>query len=384
MISLTVTATLCSPVHLGAKNTSANFLAGLGHIPGRALLGAAAWAWIDDGGDRRTPAFAQRFASSDVSWGDLLLVPEDDGALAEGIPIVPPRTAKTCKLFELRHGVMDDLNRPRALDEQGDQGPHCPECGAGLKRLDHALVLQTGKDPRAAKPSLQHRTHLSIGFDTGTARSGYLYSREVLEEGQVFRGQIQCADEPTADALITDLERLPLAVGGARSRGYGQLQVEVERGASPAVSMAEIARCSERLAAGRAPAPADVRYFTLTAASPWFLRESDGSQARVLSPSWLARALGIGEAAVRILDGEARSEARSGWDGAANLPTEVRHLIVAGSTFLCGVAGLDDAALHAGLTALLERGFGGHRLEGLGRVIVNHPLHFTSEAHRGS
>ena len=58
MIPLSLTVTLRSPVHLGAKSTAGNFLAGLNYIPGRSLLGAVAWAWIDAGGDPGSPEFA--------------------------------------------------------------------------------------------------------------------------------------------------------------------------------------------------------------------------------------------------------------------------------------------------------------------------------------
>src|SRR4051812_3383348 len=104
MIPLNVTATLRSPVHLGARNTAANFLAGLGYIPGRALLGAAAWACIDRGDAPEALEFSTRFVSGEVSWGDLRLVPLDEtGMPITGLPIVAPRTAETCKLFGLRH-----------------------------------------------------------------------------------------------------------------------------------------------------------------------------------------------------------------------------------------------------------------------------------------
>ncbi|WP_437600239.1 RAMP superfamily CRISPR-associated protein [Sorangium sp. So ce590] len=372
MIPLTLTATLRSPMHLGATNTAGNFLASLSYLPGRSLLGAVAWAWIDAGGDPGAPEFAHRFVSGAVSWGDLHPVPvkEETGAAVDGEPLVVPRTIKVCKLSGLRHGLVDVLLTTPPPEA-------CPLCGVGLDRLEGVLVGD--HDGRWLSPELhrQHRAHVSIAFDTGTARSGDLYSRDVLEEGQVFRGQIHCSDEPTAKAILDELPRLRLAVGGARSRGFGQIEVQVKR--ATASTLEVLREQSERVA----QSPADVWYFTLTAVSPWCVRETDGSHARSLTPRRLARVLGVEEANARIVRGDARSESRSGWDGAAGLPTELRHVIVAGSTFLCAVRGLDGPTLQARLLRLSGRGIGEHRAEGLGRVAVNHPLHFISaEANR--
>lgn len=372
MIPLTLTATLRSPAHLVAKSTAGNFLASLGYLPGRSLLGAAAWAWIDAGGDPAAPEFTHRFVSGAVSWGDLHPVPVNAETMApvDGEPLIVPRTVKVCKFAGLSHGFVDVLitNPPPEA---------CPLCGVDLDRLEGVLVA--GPDGQWSSPQLhrRHRAHVSISFDTGTARSGALYSRDVLEEGQVFRGQIHCSDEPTAQAILDELPRLRLAVGGARSRGFGQIEIQVERATRPTLDL--LRQQSERVARS----PVDVWYFTLTAMSPWCLRETDGGYARSLSPRRLARALGVGEGDASIVRGDARSESRSGWDGAAGLPTELRHAIVAGSTFLCVVRGVDGPTLRARLQRLSESGIGEHRAEGLGRVRVNHPLHFiAAEASR--
>ncbi|WP_437743775.1 RAMP superfamily CRISPR-associated protein [Sorangium sp. So ce1504] len=371
MIPLSLTATLRSPVHLGAKSTAGNFLTGLDYLPGRSLLGAVAWAWIDAGGDPGSPEFAHRFVSGAVSWGDLHPVPvkEETGAAVDGEPLVVPRTLKICKLLRLGHGLVDVLITTPPPDA-------CPACGVGLDRLDG--VLASDQDGRWLSPALhrRHRAHVAIAFATGTARSGDLYSREVLEEGQVFRGQIHCADERTAQAILDELPRLRLAVGGARSRGFGQIDVQVTRAMSP--TLEGLRQQSERVA----QSPVDVWYFTLTAASPWCVRETDGAHARSLTPLRLAQALGVDASNALIVRGDARSENRSGWDGAAGLPTEVRHVIVAGSTFLCAVRGLDGSTLRDRLLRLIGRGIGEHRAEGLGRVTVNHPLHFISRGGR--
>lgn len=380
MIALTITATLGSSVQLGAKNTAATFLSGLDFIPGRTLLGAAAWAWIDQGGNPESQDFKERFLSNDVSWGDLLPVPKSDtGHPVDGLPMVTPRTAMTCKLFGLRHGHQDtllakpdDLECSHIIDNQ--------PCGVGLRRLDRVLVMDDQGARKYARPHKQHRTHLAIAFETGAARTGYLYSREVLQEGQVFRGRMHCTNPTVASMLRAELEeKLRLSVGSGRSRGYGQLQIQVKQDELPVLTEEELTLTSDQIATQRklATGGQNVRYFTLTAGSSWFLRESDGSHARSLSKTRLARILDVADRQVEILTGEVRSETRSGWDGAAGLPIESRHLILAGSTFLCSITELRDADLSEKLNRLIGCGIGGGRTEGLGRVLVNHPLHFT-------
>jgi len=292
--------------------------------------------------------------------------------------MITPRTAMTCKLFGLRHGHRDmllekpdDLECPHIIDNK--------PCGVGLRRLDRVLVMDNQGGREYARPHKQHRTHLAIAFETGAARAGYLYSREVLQEGQVFRGRIHCTDPNVASILCAELEeKLRLSVGSGRSRGYGQLQIQVKQDELPVLTEAELTLTSDQIVTQRKLATGGhARYFTLTAGSPWFLRESDGSHARSLSKARLARILDVAGSQVEILTGEVRSETRSGWDGAAGLPIESRHLILAGSTFLCSVTELSAADLAEKLNRLIGCGIGGYRTEGLGRVLVNHPLHFT-------
>lgn len=408
MIPITVTATLQSSVHLGTRNTAAYFLNSLDHIPGRALLGAAAWAWLDSGRSANAPEFHDRFLSGRASWGDLYPVPvdPDSGEALVGLPVVPPHTTMTCKLFGFQHRYFDTLLHERQECPYPVKGG---PCGMGLQRIERGLFRRTIQEDQfevdavyegvpddwsssLLRPQMrkQHRTHLAIGLHTGTARTGYLYSRETLREGQVFRGQLYCADAALADALIAELaaeDRPPLSVGGGRSRGYGQLELHASKDRCPAISAtainvhsAEIAR-SLRIANTNHGDTRDATacFFTLTAGSPWLLREADGGCALSLTDVWLQRALSLTSSQrAEVLDGESRTETRSGWDGAAGLPTELRHLISAGSTFVCKVQGLELADVQTRLTALLCRGIGAQRVEGLGRVVVNHPLHFIS------
>ncbi|MCG8424902.1 MAG: hypothetical protein MJE77_44015 [Proteobacteria bacterium] len=388
MIALTVTATLRAPVHLGAKNTGAYFMNSLRFIPGRSLLGAAAWACLDRGDDPAEPTFQRRFISGDVSWGDLLPVPLEShgGGPLDAMPMLAPRTAKTCKLFGLDHGCADTLL------SVGGHGGECTrdvgsgQCGAGLKRMDGVVAVSGANELRAVRrPALGYRTHLAVGFETGSARHGYLYSREVLQEGQVFRGQIKCCNADAADELRADLQELPLAVGQGRSRGYGLLEIDVQLDPAAPLTVDEITRCSDSLAERYEgarygdQARSGARYFTLTAASAWCVRTPDGGYHRALSSARLAQLLDVDPSTIDVVAGDMRAETRSGWDGAAGLPIEVRHFIVAGSTLLCRTTGLADQDLVTRLGEILSRGIGDHRLEGLGRVVVNHPLHV---AHR--
>lgn len=381
MTTLTVTATLRSPAHLGMRNTSAYFVPSFRHVPGRVLLGAMAWAWIDSGKDPDNEHFSRLFLSGATSWGDLLPVPEtaDGRSVVVEMPLVAPSTLMACKLSGLRHSAVDSILRTAPLDSCA----HKTEgrvCGAGLKRLD-GVGAWVGETWLPSKAIRAQRTHLAIGIDTGTARPGYLYSREVLQEGQVFRGEVRCSDETAATTLAAEIQQLPLSIGSGRSRGYGKMEVAVEMAGRPSMSIEWIGRCADQLGTLardelRDGVPEGARLFTLTAASSWALREPCGGYARTLRNERLAAALGVDAASVQIVAAHPRSETGSGWDGAAGLPTEVRHVVAAGSTFLCAVSGLDDRELCPRLDALLDRGIGGQRLDGFGRIILNHPLHF--------
>jgi len=126
--------------------------------------------------------------------------------------------------------------------------------------------------------------------------------------------------------------------------------------------------------------------FALTAASPWLFRGKDGGYERTLEAARLAAALELEPNDTPLEDRilfharQVRSGHRASWDAAAGLPLELRHLIAAGSTFLCEVRDCNAIDLANRLSRLIRRGIGGQRVEGLGRITVNHPI-FRSHEH---
>ncbi len=377
MNCLTVTATLTSTAYLSLTNTNAYFLESRDFITGRVLLGAAAWACINQGQDANSDDFQSRFVAGGVSWGDLH--PITEATPADTVPLMAPRTAKTCKLHGLAHGLTDTL-----LNSSDNNICSFNHCGVGLERLSGSFFQSIDGKWHRANPRHQNRTHLSIGFETGTARSGYLFSRDVIEEGQAFRGQIFCENDALGKKLVEQLQALSLSVGGGRSRGYGQIQMSVTPCEMPKLPRETIAAQSRQIQSLLNESSADTNYFTLTATSPWFLHQPDGAHARTLTSTALAQAMGLDATQITIRKGDVRSEYRTGWDGKAGLPTESRHLVSAGSTFLCSITGVDEDQFYRSLAHIHSKGIGAEQVQGFGRVIINHPMHFIQEMNNGN
>lgn len=216
-----------SPLVLRADRSRIQFNPCLDYVPGSAVRGALAAACLQRRG--ADPMFQALFPGRGASFGDLS--PSTGNAAGHLLPA----TARSCKRFSLDHrrSLTDSLLRLALASILDDPAPlkgkweNCPEPECGQKR-DHAREYLT----RTLDTVSVHRRILAgtaIQRATGTVEPRRLYSQEALEEGQFLRGAIRF-DTDHADQLAQELEEtlhvgLQLAIGSARSRGMGVVEI---------------------------------------------------------------------------------------------------------------------------------------------------------------
>jgi len=380
-----------APLALRATRTSEQFTATLTHIPGATLRGALAMEYLRTGGEPTDDHFAALFLTGAVSFGPLFPSTEvHAGRLL-------PASAVACKRFGARHqaSVGDALLRlelariTQSLDPL-DDWQYCPDCRReypdyppnARDRLSGYCL--DGGDFHKLEPSTRMLTGVGMSRATGTAAHRLLFSMEALEEGQWFRGRVRLHGDTTeelADRLtVLAPASSDLRLGAARSRGRGRLKVvgwrQVEPEGPPLADRWEALNASIRHLWADYGVEPDGEYFTLTMESPLVLR--DGC-LRPLRPDELgAEALGLPAEIERrhVLLGEVILQ---GWNAAWRLPKGDAPAIGAGAALLFRVPADMREDVLARLAEMEAAGLGERRNEGLGRVRVCDPFHYSFE-----
>lgn len=341
------------------------------YISGSALRGALAGAYLRAGRSAEDPLFRELFMSEQVSFPNLY--PGASGSA----PI--PMSARSCKRFPgsgddaSEHGVFDRLMEMTASEKQDvTNSLRCPRCSSPLDRIN-GFYHRTGKVARNIKVKKRLMTHVGISRLTGTAEEGFLYSLEVLEEGQEFSGQIICADH-LADKLQGLLEQFrgELFVGTARTRGLGRLSIADISPSKPVAP--DLKTFDQRYRANvNDTAPKGV-YFTLTLLSDAILQDDFFRYQGVIGVDHLV-AYGLKSEAIEPQEYLAQQIRIQGWNSAAGWPKEDNIGIRKGSVFLYHYSG-ETAVLQNAMLKIQQTGIGGRRAEGFGRVSVNDPFHW--------
>jgi len=387
MIERELTLRSLSPLALHAERSRAQFTPGLDYIPGSALRGAAATRYLQNHG--QDDDFQVLFVMGQAAFADLLPATEE-------LPSrLLPSTARLCKRYHwdhsdsltdslLRLALAEVMNSVEPLEDEVWQ--YCPkqECQKVRNRRDRAVGYVTPRD-KPVSVTKRLLTGTSIDRGTGTAQLGMLFSQEALEEGQYFRGVVRMAGEDeTADSLSIRLESVlqvgeRLRIGAGRSRGLGL--VEVVGWSDPWVGPSLEARWSSLNQAveslwRRYNADPSGDYFSLTLESHLILRDGMGRPVAWLEgrPD-LTELLGLEGVALRrhVI----RPTVVRGWNAQQGLPKEDELALGRGSALFFQVETADETAVRQRLAVIEAGGLGRRRAEGLGRVRVCDPFHYT-------
>jgi CRISPR-associated protein Csx10 len=387
MIEAELTVRTLAPMALRATRAALQFAPGLRHIPGTALRGSLTEQYLQNG-QPEDKIFHSLFLEEKVLFSDLHPVsPDENGKLPPGISRPLPATARACKRHKLRHpGSLTDsllrlelaavLDHRRPLDKE--EWSRCPTCENDRDRL--VGIYTSGSDFKSVDAYLRLSTGASINRATGTAEKEQLFSFDVLEEGQFFRGRLRFQDM----SLLEDLKRLTpiggtLRLGMGKSRGLGRLEVvnwQESRRTEKHLEQRwdQLNMAVRRLWRHFEAAEPEGEYFSLTLESSLIQRD----------PHLLWPQTGIPDPPE--LDLPADVEPRrcvlnttviQGWNAALGLSKADAPALGPGTVLLYR---LGDTAQRTSVLGRLKqienKGIGERRAEGFGRALVCDPFHF--------
>jgi CRISPR-associated protein Csx10 len=313
-----LTVTLRQPAQLGDRPRDDFVLATMDYLPGAAVRGAFAAAWIARH-DAPVPGSPGR--------GEFLRLFE--GGVRFGA-LLPPG-AEPDSLAVLRHKYQP-ADACRVVDYDRAQGAdpplQCPDCGSPLEQ---------GKGLYPAAPARSRRTSVAISA-SGVAISGALFTRETLAAGQSFAGTL-VAGRPGDLDILQALG--PVRIGGRRTT-HGMADVVIGEGTPPG------------------PQRLDDTTLVLRLRSPGIFTEGCGRPRAEPDPAELTEVLGV---PARVTRCWTRWQQVGGWHVASGLPKPGELAVAAGSAFLIQT---ERPTAPRALEALGRRGVGLRRHEGFG------------------
>lgn len=372
----TLTLQLRAPLALHQTRAGVQYVNTLDYIPGTALRGALAEAYLAEHGSP-DDTFRALFLSEQVQYGDLWPSVEGKGTT------LLPATARACKRHGLKHG---ESFRDALLDvwANSDDRRKCPECGEPLDRVSGYLCSL--EPPESLAPRSRLRVNTAIERSTGTVAREMLFTQHTLigqrkAQGKfelvLFRGTVRLADSSLKEPLET-LLKAPLFLGSGRSRGLGEVEVKTWAEAPAGEPLEERWRKFNETVQ-RAGGDPDVRYFSLTLLSHLALRDN---LLRPVLGEITPQHFGLPDTAswVRYPDSDRpvlflSAVTIPGWNAALGMPKPDTVALARGSVLLGQCDANQEQDVLNQLARIEAEGVGERRNEGFGRVAVCYPVH---------
>lgn len=234
--------TLISPICIAQKRGSGNEIKTMDYIPGSTIRGAIAMLYLRQNGkydqnkrrwnldEEGKAKFDAIFNSDEMRFGNCYY----DGGK------VVPYTATSCKYFkgfsgnDENHGVLDTLmplaeyellgkGQARKIEKKFEK---CEECESVMDRFGGYYSWTDETTFKHKEVNKRLITHTAVMDSLETAQPNYLYTMEVLNEGQEFAGILE-ADDDTLTALEGIISGQSIRIGSAKSRGLGEVKLEL-------------------------------------------------------------------------------------------------------------------------------------------------------------
>jgi CRISPR-associated protein Csx10 len=320
-----LTLTLKQPAQLGDRARKDFVLSTMEHVSGSVVRGAFAAAWLARHGVTR-PGSPERKQFLDLFEGGVrfgaLLRPETEFM---SLAVVGHKYDPTdaCEIV--------DYDRAMSDEDPPLYCPH-PQCRSPIE-------LRRGLS--GERPAPDRRTSVAID-ESGVARDGQLFTRELLQVGQRFRGTLTATQDQ--QAILGALG--PLRIGGRRTT-HGLAEVAISDGGDPPTA--------QRRPDGK---------LVIRLRTPAIFTDDYGRPTREPSPSALHAALGV---PARVVTRWTRWDQTGGWHAASGLPKPQELTVAAGSTYLIQIQ--DHSERGRGFISpakLGAEGLGLRRHEGFG------------------
>jgi CRISPR-associated protein Csx10 len=376
MTYFTLTAELQSPLFI-QENRQSNAAKGLRYLPGSSLRGAFAANYLRQGGTPDDMAFKKIFLDSPVQFPNML-----PSVLPDNISKPLPLTAHSCKRnggFKTQdgHGVTDALAAYVAaeIEEKPVKDVfQCQVCHQDMKPMSGFWNNQV-ESPAASEPVKIYQRHTGIDRLTGTVAPSIYYITQGVAESvkqidgtynsQFLTGGIYLDDEQIA--ILSDWCNNSIFAGADRTRGMGEMLVELKETDNPGFTLIEWDNAFRQKIGSftSRPIPCGI-YVSICLTSHAIFVD------RFLRPSpELVMSFPDMEPVLRII----HDRPIFGWQTSWGLPKPVDIGIDMGSVYLFQYHGdtIDD--LENFLTQLIRQGVGLRKPEGFGQIQVCDPLH---------
>ncbi|HDQ73754.1 MAG TPA: hypothetical protein ENN19_16895 [Chloroflexi bacterium] len=377
---MTLSLRLLSPLALHRTRAGVQYVETLDYIPGTALRGALAEAYLAQHGEPDR-VFEALFLSEQVRYGDLWPTIED------GPTTLIPATAQACKRHGLQHknSFRDSLLDALSSHPADDRCPH-PRCGEPLDKAGGGYLWDIQTVARL-QPRSRLRVSTAIERSTGAIAREMLFTQHTLtgnlkdnsKKDLFFQGTLRLTDPTLRDelALLLNAGKL-LFLGSGRSRGLGEVEIDSWQETTTDDSLSERWRRFNEVAQ-RAGGDPDKRYFSLTLLSRLALRdELLRPVLSQISPRHFGLSNGVEWACYPDSSRPVRFVDRvmvAGWNAAMGLPKTDTVALARGSVLLFWCAPSQEEAVLARLKEIEAEGVGERRNEGFGQIAVCYPIH---------
>lgn len=248
----------------------------------------------------------------------------------------------------------------------------CDVCGnERLETIGNFFVLKKVDDTsRTHLPGQSSEMHVRIDPKSQRAVKGNLYGYNVLNAGQYFLGELNCANETAWKRLqemtgISEKKELPLRLGKARQRGYGKVTAWFERQEDKPHVFIQTP-ISERVTNLE-------EAITLTLLTDTITTNHWGQQANGFTKEWLGQILNLGP--LEIDYAHARTRVVDGFNTTLGLPRWRDTALMAGSMAQFYLKDPPPSDWQEKMKRLEIKGIGARRSEGFGQIVFNHPVY---------
>ena len=331
-------------------------------------------------------------------------------------PDVYPLTAVTCKRESWRHALLDQLwfrvaqhyAAGQTPDQFDERWRRCGQCEADLKSHE-GFWSENGSSIRDLSSGPRRvDTHVGIDRSTGTAAESIFYTLEAMmpSGGEVDLYGTLWADSRALECLTSLLDREcgRISVGHARTRGYGDVQIQLSRDGAKEDARSEARRwqawsrdliCFLKQEGLETPG-LDTGGFFFSVSFPNGAVLADRFLCHSLDPAdmvgWLPAMPDVANAfpvhrrpirefgatgRIRWIAGVTRPERLRGWNAAHGLPRQDEWAVARGATYVYCFSGdeQDREALFEQLSRLSADGMGLRRNEGFGVALISDKFH---------